>query len=195
LPAGPTEAVARVRVRRGQQFFRQSVLTAYGVRCCISGVNVPRLLTADARRAMRRHRASASPCHRVSGSPGPARRPRASALGSWARVASCELGRRHGGTKARRHQGAAEAGDSAVRAFRPWVPCRSIGRAPVPPCLRAFVPCPAAAPRQSAFRNQQSAHSAFGIRHLAIASRQSAVAHALTPRPPADTGRSRGRCR
>jgi hypothetical protein len=46
-PAGPTEAVASVRVRRGQQFFRQSVLTAYGVRCCISGVNVPRLLVAS----------------------------------------------------------------------------------------------------------------------------------------------------
>lgn len=46
-PAGPTEATATVRVRRGQQFFRQTVLNAYGVRCCISGINVPRLLVAS----------------------------------------------------------------------------------------------------------------------------------------------------
>jgi putative restriction endonuclease len=36
-----------VKVRRGQQFFRQSILSAYGVRCCISGINVPRLLVAS----------------------------------------------------------------------------------------------------------------------------------------------------
>lgn len=46
-PSGPTEFVASVRVRRGQQFFRQMVLNAYGVRCCISGINVPRLLVAS----------------------------------------------------------------------------------------------------------------------------------------------------
>jgi hypothetical protein len=46
-PTGPTETQATVKVRRGQQFFRQSVLTAYGVRCCISGINVPRLLVAS----------------------------------------------------------------------------------------------------------------------------------------------------
>ena len=46
-PTGPTETPATVKVRRGQQFFRQSVLTAYGVRCCISGINVPRLLVAS----------------------------------------------------------------------------------------------------------------------------------------------------
>ena len=46
-PTGPTETQATVKVRRGQQFFRQSVLTAYGVRCCISGINVPRLLIAS----------------------------------------------------------------------------------------------------------------------------------------------------
>lgn len=46
-PSGPTEATASVRVRRGQQFFRQTVLNAYGVRCCISGINVPRLLVAS----------------------------------------------------------------------------------------------------------------------------------------------------
>ena len=46
-PSGPTETQATVKVRRGQQFFRQSVLTAYDVRCCISGINVPRLLVAS----------------------------------------------------------------------------------------------------------------------------------------------------
>lgn len=46
-PTGPTEAAATVRLRRGQQFFRQAVLTAYGVRCCISGINVPPLLVAS----------------------------------------------------------------------------------------------------------------------------------------------------
>jgi putative restriction endonuclease len=46
-PSGPTETQATVKVRRGQQFFRQSVLTAYEVRCCISGINVPRLLVAS----------------------------------------------------------------------------------------------------------------------------------------------------
>jgi putative restriction endonuclease len=46
-PTGPTEAVANVKVRRGQQFFRQTILNAYGVRCCISGINVPRLLVAS----------------------------------------------------------------------------------------------------------------------------------------------------
>lgn len=46
-PAGQTEVVASVRARRGQQFFRQTVLNAYGIRCCISGINVPRLLVAS----------------------------------------------------------------------------------------------------------------------------------------------------
>lgn len=46
-PSGPTETQATVKVRRGQQFFRQAVLTAYEVRCCISGINVPRLLVAS----------------------------------------------------------------------------------------------------------------------------------------------------
>ncbi len=46
-PTGPTESSATVKVRRGQQFFRQSILNAYGVRCCISGINVPRLLVAS----------------------------------------------------------------------------------------------------------------------------------------------------
>jgi putative restriction endonuclease len=46
-PTGPTEIEATVKVRRGQQFFRQTVLNAYDVRCCISGINVPRLLVAS----------------------------------------------------------------------------------------------------------------------------------------------------
>jgi predicted restriction endonuclease len=46
-PTGPTETQANVKVRRGQQFFRQAVLTAYDDRCCISGINVPRLLVAS----------------------------------------------------------------------------------------------------------------------------------------------------
>jgi predicted restriction endonuclease len=46
-PTGPTETEATVKIRRGQQFFRQSILNAYDVRCCISGINVPRLLVAS----------------------------------------------------------------------------------------------------------------------------------------------------
>jgi putative restriction endonuclease len=46
-PSGPSESQATVKVRRGQQFFRQAVLTAYDVRCCICGINVPRLLVAS----------------------------------------------------------------------------------------------------------------------------------------------------
>jgi putative restriction endonuclease len=46
-PTGLTEFAANVKVRRGQQFFRQAILNVYGVRCCISGINVPRLLVAS----------------------------------------------------------------------------------------------------------------------------------------------------
>jgi putative restriction endonuclease len=46
-PSGPTEKISVVRLRRGQQFFRQSILNAYGVRCCITGISVPRLLVAS----------------------------------------------------------------------------------------------------------------------------------------------------
>jgi putative restriction endonuclease len=46
-PSGPTQIEATVNVRRGQQFFRQAVLNAYDIRCCISGINVPRLLVAS----------------------------------------------------------------------------------------------------------------------------------------------------
>jgi hypothetical protein len=46
-PVGPTEIQATVKARRGQQFFRQAVLTAYDLRCCVSGIPVPRLLVAS----------------------------------------------------------------------------------------------------------------------------------------------------
>lgn len=46
-PSGPTETSTTVKVRRGQQFFRQSILTSYDVRCCITGIQVPRLLRAS----------------------------------------------------------------------------------------------------------------------------------------------------
>jgi putative restriction endonuclease len=46
-PSGPTEVASTVQARRGQQFFRQAILNAYGVRCCISGINVPSLLVAS----------------------------------------------------------------------------------------------------------------------------------------------------
>lgn len=46
-PSGPTERTSTVKTRRGQQFFRQAVLNAYDVRCCISGINVPRMLIAS----------------------------------------------------------------------------------------------------------------------------------------------------
>ncbi len=47
VPTGPTDARATIKVRRGQQFFRQSILNAYDVQCCISGINVPDLLVAS----------------------------------------------------------------------------------------------------------------------------------------------------
>lgn len=46
-PNGPTETTATVKARRGQQFFRQAILNAYGLHCCISGINVPRFLVAS----------------------------------------------------------------------------------------------------------------------------------------------------
>ncbi len=47
VPNGPTNVLALRRERRGQQFFRQTILNAYGVSCCITGINVPRLLVAS----------------------------------------------------------------------------------------------------------------------------------------------------
>jgi putative restriction endonuclease len=46
-PSGPTEVLASRKERRGQNFFRETVLNAYGICCCISGINVPRLLVAS----------------------------------------------------------------------------------------------------------------------------------------------------
>jgi putative restriction endonuclease len=47
IPEGRTEGRALVKIRRGQQFFRQSILRAYGVRCCVSDIAVPELLVAS----------------------------------------------------------------------------------------------------------------------------------------------------
>jgi hypothetical protein len=46
-PSGPTSVEALVRIRRGQDFFRQAVLASYGGRCCISGLAEPGLLLAS----------------------------------------------------------------------------------------------------------------------------------------------------
>jgi putative restriction endonuclease len=46
-PFGPTEKQQLVKVRRGQQFFRQTILNAYDIRCAISGINIPTLLVAS----------------------------------------------------------------------------------------------------------------------------------------------------
>lgn len=45
--SGPTETAATVKVRRIQSFFRKTVLTCYGHRCCITGNPVPELLRAS----------------------------------------------------------------------------------------------------------------------------------------------------
>lgn len=46
-PSATTEAAATVRARRGQDFFRQTVLASYGYRCCVTGNPVPELLVAS----------------------------------------------------------------------------------------------------------------------------------------------------
>jgi putative restriction endonuclease len=46
IPSGPTERTTSVKTRRGQSFFRDAVIGAYGQRCCISGIDVPDLLIA-----------------------------------------------------------------------------------------------------------------------------------------------------
>jgi len=46
-PTGPTETTATVRVRRGQDFFRATVLTAYGRQCCLTGCDVEDFLVAS----------------------------------------------------------------------------------------------------------------------------------------------------
>ena len=37
-PTGPTEQSAQVKVRRGQQYFRQMILNAFDGRCCVTGI-------------------------------------------------------------------------------------------------------------------------------------------------------------
>lgn len=46
-PIGPMEGERIVRIRLAQEFFRRTVLTAYGVRCCISSIPIPELLIAS----------------------------------------------------------------------------------------------------------------------------------------------------
>lgn len=47
VPSGATEAIANVKVRRGQAFFRDAVLNNFGGRCGISGLAVRELLIAS----------------------------------------------------------------------------------------------------------------------------------------------------
>jgi putative restriction endonuclease len=46
-PAGLTEQTASMKVRRGQQFFRQMILNAFDGRCCVTGIPVRELLVAS----------------------------------------------------------------------------------------------------------------------------------------------------
>jgi putative restriction endonuclease len=46
-PAGPTEIVATVKVRRGQEYFRQAVINNFGGRCGVCGLGVRELLIAS----------------------------------------------------------------------------------------------------------------------------------------------------
>jgi HNH endonuclease len=46
IPEGKTREVT-VRARVNQGFFRSAVLAAYGLRCCITGLSIPQLLTAS----------------------------------------------------------------------------------------------------------------------------------------------------
>ncbi len=47
VPPGETETVRLVKQRRGQRFFRASVMASYGSTCCMSGITDPRLLIAS----------------------------------------------------------------------------------------------------------------------------------------------------
>jgi len=47
MPSGPTESTANVKIRRGQDYFRDSVLNNYGGRCGITGLAVRELLNAS----------------------------------------------------------------------------------------------------------------------------------------------------
>lgn len=47
VPSGPTEETANVKVRRGQDYFRDSVLNNFGGRCGVTGLAVRELLIAS----------------------------------------------------------------------------------------------------------------------------------------------------
>lgn len=46
-PTGETEIISSTKVRIGQRFFRESVLSAYNCRCCITGNPIPEILVAS----------------------------------------------------------------------------------------------------------------------------------------------------
>ena len=47
IPKGKTEKSSTVMTRLYQSFFRKAVLSSYGSRCCICGIDIPRLLVAS----------------------------------------------------------------------------------------------------------------------------------------------------
>lgn len=47
VPAGPTEIKATVKIRRGQEYFRQAVLNNFGGQCGVTGLAVRELLIAS----------------------------------------------------------------------------------------------------------------------------------------------------
>ena len=47
IPSGPTERFAITKLRRGQWFFRQVVLNAYGGKCALTGLDIRELLVAS----------------------------------------------------------------------------------------------------------------------------------------------------
>lgn len=47
VPNGPTEMSATIKVRRGQEYFRQAVLNNFGERCGVTGLAVRELLIAS----------------------------------------------------------------------------------------------------------------------------------------------------
>lgn len=47
FPASPTEVVCEMTQRRGQSFFRASVLAAHDGKCCITGISIESLLRAS----------------------------------------------------------------------------------------------------------------------------------------------------
>lgn len=46
-PAGPTEVISTVKLRRGQEYFRDAVLNNFGGRCGVTELNVRELLVAS----------------------------------------------------------------------------------------------------------------------------------------------------